>query len=306
MQLLWLPLSHVFGKVLQVVQFRIGFKTAVDGRVDKLMENLAAIRPTFVAAVPRIFEKVYNKVIGGAKAQGGAKWAAFQWGLSVGKKVSEKKFAGQSIGPLLALQHALGAPLRFGLPSRHRAFRVGLPGAHRAFGVHLHAADRLRNAARQEIAARRDEVAQAGQRHRPALLALRVQQRLRQRDFGQVVLGLVVDDLDFATLAHHVRDFFERDVAGPRSVVHLAVCIAFDDSALAHDPCLAVTPRGREHCAAVEDRPRWLASVSPNDTLRQPIGSPAGPRRRRCRLNRMRAEAPHTTNPLLNSKRGAR
>jgi len=93
-QLLWLPLSHVFGKVLQVLQFRIGFKTAIDGRVDKLMENLSAIRPTFVGAVPRIFEKVYNKVIGGAKAQGGFKWAAFQWGLSVGKKVSAKKFAG--------------------------------------------------------------------------------------------------------------------------------------------------------------------------------------------------------------------
>ncbi len=110
-QLLWLPLSHVFGKVLQVLQFRIGFKTAVDGRVDKLMENLASIRPTFVAAVPRIFEKVYNKVIGGAKAKGGASWAAFQWGLSVGKKVSEKKFAGQSIGPILALQHALASKL---------------------------------------------------------------------------------------------------------------------------------------------------------------------------------------------------
>jgi len=110
-QLLWLPLSHVFGKVLQVLQFRIGFKTAIDGRVDKLMENLSAIRPTFVGAVPRIFEKVYNKVIGGAKAQGGFKWAAFQWGLSVGKKVSAKKFAGEPIGGLLSVQHALASKL---------------------------------------------------------------------------------------------------------------------------------------------------------------------------------------------------
>src|SRR5439155_23619522 len=55
-QLLWLPLSHVFGKVLEAAQLRIGFSTAVDGRVEKLVDNLQAIHPTFVAAVPRIFE----------------------------------------------------------------------------------------------------------------------------------------------------------------------------------------------------------------------------------------------------------
>src|SRR5262249_9214759 len=61
LQYLWLPLSHVFGKVLESAQVRIGFATAVDGRVDKLVENLVSTRPTFVAAVPRIFEKVHNK-----------------------------------------------------------------------------------------------------------------------------------------------------------------------------------------------------------------------------------------------------
>ena len=62
-QYLWLPLAHVFGKVLEVTQpVRIGFATAIDGRVEKIVENLAVIRPTFVAAVPRIFEKVYNRV----------------------------------------------------------------------------------------------------------------------------------------------------------------------------------------------------------------------------------------------------
>ena len=45
----------------EAAQLQIGFTTAVDGRVDKLVENLAVVRPTFVAAVPRIFEKVHNK-----------------------------------------------------------------------------------------------------------------------------------------------------------------------------------------------------------------------------------------------------
>ena len=61
LQYFWLPLAHVFGKVLEAAQIRIGFPTAVDGRVDKLVENLKVIRPTFICAVPRIFEKVYNR-----------------------------------------------------------------------------------------------------------------------------------------------------------------------------------------------------------------------------------------------------
>lgn len=67
-QYLWLPLAHVFGKVLTSGHIEIGHVTAVDGRVDKIIENLPIVRPTYMAAVPRIFEKVYNGVA--AKARG--------------------------------------------------------------------------------------------------------------------------------------------------------------------------------------------------------------------------------------------
>ncbi|MCA9525433.1 MAG: AMP-binding protein, partial [Myxococcales bacterium] len=72
-QYLWLPLSHSFGKVLETFAVHIGIPTAVDGEIPKIIENLAVIRPTFMAAAPRIFEKVYNKVITGAKEAGGLK-----------------------------------------------------------------------------------------------------------------------------------------------------------------------------------------------------------------------------------------
>ncbi|MEK8170784.1 AMP-binding protein [Streptomyces sp. M19] len=62
MQYLWLPLAHVFGKVLTAGQIYVGHATAVDGRVDKLIENLPVVRPTYMCGVPRIFEKVYNGV----------------------------------------------------------------------------------------------------------------------------------------------------------------------------------------------------------------------------------------------------
>ena len=52
LQFLWLPLSHVFGKLLLAAQYRIGFATAVDGRIDKIVDNLAVIRPTLHGGCP--------------------------------------------------------------------------------------------------------------------------------------------------------------------------------------------------------------------------------------------------------------
>ena len=60
-QYLWLPMSHVLGKVLSAVQFEFGFSTAVDGDLTKIVENLAVIKPTFMGGAPRIFEKVHDQ-----------------------------------------------------------------------------------------------------------------------------------------------------------------------------------------------------------------------------------------------------
>src|SRR5256885_261006 len=54
---LWLPMSHSFGKILMAGHIASGSVTAVDGRIPKLVPNLAVVRPTIMAAVPRIFEK---------------------------------------------------------------------------------------------------------------------------------------------------------------------------------------------------------------------------------------------------------
>jgi long-chain acyl-CoA synthetase len=106
-QFFWLPLAHSFGKMIGTAQLRIGFPTAVDGRVEKIVENLAAIRPTFVCAVPRIFEKVHNKVLQGAREGGAAKKAVFRWALAVGLEAVRLEARGETPGPLLAAQRAL-------------------------------------------------------------------------------------------------------------------------------------------------------------------------------------------------------
>ena len=51
------------GQVLETAQLQIGFATAVDGRVPKIVENLPVVQPTFMAGVPRIFEKIYAGAI---------------------------------------------------------------------------------------------------------------------------------------------------------------------------------------------------------------------------------------------------
>ena len=66
---LWLPLSHVFAKVLLLISTDVGMQTAVDGRIDKIVDNLGEVRPTFMAAAPRIFEKVYGKISLGTHGQ---------------------------------------------------------------------------------------------------------------------------------------------------------------------------------------------------------------------------------------------
>ncbi|MGH8869020.1 MAG: AMP-dependent synthetase/ligase [Actinomycetes bacterium] len=112
-QYLWLPLSHSFGKVLMAGQLQVGFATAVDGRVDKIVENLAVVRPTFMAGAPRIFEKVHARVTQTAHGEGGLKAKIFDWAISVGTQVSEARLAGKAPSPLVLAQHLVADRLVF-------------------------------------------------------------------------------------------------------------------------------------------------------------------------------------------------
>ncbi|MGB1583234.1 MAG: AMP-binding protein, partial [Solirubrobacterales bacterium] len=77
LQFLWLPLAHAFGKFLIVAQLEIGFATAVDGRVPNIVDNLAIVKPTFMGAAPRIFEKAHGRVVSMVAEEGGPKEKIF-------------------------------------------------------------------------------------------------------------------------------------------------------------------------------------------------------------------------------------
>ncbi len=110
---LWLPLSHSFGKVLLSAQLQIGLVTVVDGRVDRIVDNLALIKPTIMAAAPRIFEKVYARVVSTTEAEGGIKAKIFAWAFDVGLKAVHLEAEGKPVPALLAAQRKVADVLVF-------------------------------------------------------------------------------------------------------------------------------------------------------------------------------------------------
>jgi long-chain acyl-CoA synthetase len=112
-QYLWLPLSHSFGKTLLCGILHVGLPTYVDGRIDKIVENLAIVKPTLMCGAPRIFEKVYNRVVTTTREAGGAKWKIFQWAFKVGGEVSKLQQAGKQPTGMLKVKHGIADKLVF-------------------------------------------------------------------------------------------------------------------------------------------------------------------------------------------------
>ncbi|MGH7624534.1 MAG: AMP-dependent synthetase/ligase, partial [Gemmatimonadaceae bacterium] len=106
-QFLWLPLAHVFGKVLLLLPLQIGFPTAVDGTIEKIVDNLATIRPTFMGAAPRIFEKAYARVATTVSSESPFRQRLFHWAEHIGRRFAAVRRDGGRPGVGLVLRHAL-------------------------------------------------------------------------------------------------------------------------------------------------------------------------------------------------------
>jgi long-chain acyl-CoA synthetase len=113
LQFFWLPLAHSFGKMIGTAQLRIGFPTVIDGRIERIVENLAAIRPTFVCAVPRIFEKVHAKVLASLSGGGALKGAIAGWAIARGLEHARARREGRRPGLILEIERAVADRLVF-------------------------------------------------------------------------------------------------------------------------------------------------------------------------------------------------
>ena len=109
--LLFLPLAHVFARVIQFTCLEGEAQIVYARRVDSLADDLVVVRPTFLLAVPRVFEKVFNAAQ--RKAEG-PKARIFQLSVDVGGRWSEARNAGRSPGLVLTLAHRVMDKLVYG------------------------------------------------------------------------------------------------------------------------------------------------------------------------------------------------
>ncbi len=103
--LLFLPVAHVFGRMVQIGAIHAGLHLAhCSDPVGRLQPDLASFKPTFVLAVPRIFEKIYNGAE--AKADAAGKGKIFRKAAEVAIAYSQAQDK-RGFNPLLSLKHAL-------------------------------------------------------------------------------------------------------------------------------------------------------------------------------------------------------
>ncbi len=103
--LLFMPLAHVFARFIQVLCIPSGAVLGHTPDTRNLLPDLASFKPTFVLAVPRVFEKVYNSAE--QKAGSGAKLRIFRWAAKVAIAYSRALDAPSGPSAALKAQHAL-------------------------------------------------------------------------------------------------------------------------------------------------------------------------------------------------------
>ena len=111
--LLFLPLAHVFARLESFLGVAHGLTTAFAENLDKVGDNLKEVRPHFICSVPRVFEKVYAKILAGVEAGSPAKRKIFQWAVAVGRDVSRHQQRGQPVPAGLEFKRKVAHKLVF-------------------------------------------------------------------------------------------------------------------------------------------------------------------------------------------------
>ena len=87
---LWLPPAHAFGKVMLALALLMSVCTVIDGRVDRIVDNLVTSNPTVTGAVACISEKAHAGIEVMIAEQGGVNKSVFDWAIRLGRKVSRE------------------------------------------------------------------------------------------------------------------------------------------------------------------------------------------------------------------------
>ena len=105
--LTYLPFSHIFERAVWYLYAHVGTVIVYAESIEAVAKNLLEIRPTVMTSVPRMFEKIYARIVERGTATKFPIRQLFLWSLGVGRAWAERKDRGAKIGPLLALQHKI-------------------------------------------------------------------------------------------------------------------------------------------------------------------------------------------------------
>ena len=109
----FLPLSHVFERMGDYLFWATGTSIAYAESIDTVPLNLQEVRPTFCMSVPRLYEKMYARILESAVSGGGLKKRIFFWARAVAERWADEKLAGREPTGLLAWKYALAQKLVF-------------------------------------------------------------------------------------------------------------------------------------------------------------------------------------------------
>lgn len=108
--LTFLPFAHVLGRIEIWAHAYIGYTMGYAQSIDTIRKDLLTVRPTFMMAVPRIFEKIYSSIWAQLEMSPVSR-KLFDWALKIGKSVSEKKLHRQNLSLPLILEYELAKKL---------------------------------------------------------------------------------------------------------------------------------------------------------------------------------------------------
>ncbi|HRQ77401.1 MAG TPA: long-chain fatty acid--CoA ligase [Gemmatimonadaceae bacterium] len=109
----FLPLSHIFERMGDYLFFCCGVSIAYAESIDTVPLNLSEVKPHFCMSVPRLFEKMYARVLENAVSGGAVKAKIFRWAVAVADKWADEKLAGREPGGLLAWKYGIAQKLVF-------------------------------------------------------------------------------------------------------------------------------------------------------------------------------------------------
>ena len=109
----FLPLSHSFERMASFLYLFTGTTMIFAESFDTIGRDIAAVRPTMVTAVPRVYEKMQARILEKGQSAPGAKGKIFRWAIGVGTKVAHARLRGKRPNPLVAMQAPLAERLVF-------------------------------------------------------------------------------------------------------------------------------------------------------------------------------------------------